>query len=406
MREPQELLYRDSTPGASTVVSLLTRHGQLDVLRRMADAGDWDCADALGAELLARGDVDGALGVYRPFVAPGAFTPAVARIAAVQGEAGVDLVRPFAVAGDPDAVRCTGELLARLGRVDDVIELLRPRLHDPSSAAALVRLSEGHGRDAEVAALLREAADASVALAAVLERQGHVSEAAAVLRAADPSVDALEHLADLLARHDQAGLVRLAAESGHPAAVHRLAALLDRQGQVDEAAKVLWPLVTAGEAFAVHQLADLLTRHDRAGEAVELMRPFATQDPEQYLDGLVAPLVRAGRAEEALSIVDNLVTRPDLDLMSLRTFLLHALGRLDDAYLQTLPEHHRGYAAELLADAGRWDEAIALLWPGRRDHDAGTTVAELLIRQGRVDEAIEILAGRGQAGSGGGASLV
>jgi hypothetical protein len=75
-----------------------------------------------------------------------------------------------------------------------------------------------------------------------------------------------------------------------------------------------------------------------------------------------------------------------------RIWLLAHCGRIEQAIteLRTHPEAHAcyvaGHMANLLANARRLDDAIAVLWPTRGTPTNGASLAKLLIRQRRVKE--------------------
>ncbi len=123
-------------------------------------------------------------------------------------------------------------------------------------AAALVEQSAGEGRDEEIAALLRDRIDPDVwksdpvavtALAAVLERQGRVDEAADLLEfhadlGAVFLVDHHDELARLLVRHGRTERLRaLIGGCGGAEAAAAAAGETARRGDVDGAVELLRP---------------------------------------------------------------------------------------------------------------------------------------------------------------------
>ncbi|MEV0395589.1 tetratricopeptide repeat protein [Polymorphospora rubra] len=412
------------------VVSTLVEHGHLGEVRVQADLGDWYCAHEVVGVLLDQDRLQAALDVLRPFVDSG-WWEAVKTLADILEQRGrrdeaIALVRPYAEVGDRLAVARLAGMLSRQGRVDDVIALLRPGIEDWYLAEALVELTAGQGRDGEVTALLRglveakqrqaaprfaEPRNAETLLATVLERQGRVDDAVALLHEhlrgdGVGAVNVLKHLADILARHGRETQLRdFVAGAGGEYAAYRLAAHLEGQGRLREAVEALRPFTAGGSRNPAAMLAELLTRHGRVDEAIAVLRPVAVP---MGGDGwtvrmLWTLLADQGRVDEALTVIDDLAveaggmsTEPFLE----RILLLAYCGRFDQAIVEL--RNHReadtwymvGYLADVLADAGRLDEAVAVL--SSSDHHVvhATALATLLIRQGRVAEAVEILHNR------------
>lgn len=398
------------------VVSTMIEHGHLDEVRSQAQLGDWYCALGLAQLLAGRGERDGVLEVIAPFVEIG-WWEAVGAAAGIVDNWGchdeaIALVRPAAEAGDLSAIDRLATLLAGLGRIDEVITLLRPHAGNKLCRRALVNLTAGSGRDDTVMALLptipaepRFGEDPTVVglPAAVLERQGRVDEALALLdtRIHHPngtSVNVIEQYADILARHDRlADLREFAAGAGGRDAADRLAAVLEERGHVDAAADVLRPLAAAGSPNATVGLADLLTRHDRVDEAVLVLRsPVGAADGDEWvLKALLTLLKEHGRTEEAIAIVDDIAARSggmSAELFFERVWLLSCCGRAEQAIveLRARPDadtwNMKFRLADLLADTGRLEEAIAILTPTTGMDVA--FLANLLIRVGRVKDAI------------------
>ncbi|MFE5720903.1 tetratricopeptide repeat protein [Streptomyces erythrochromogenes] len=318
-----------------TVAALLLEYGHLGVLRDQADAGDWFCAHRLARAAADRGE---ALALLEPFVAAG-WMPALRTVAGLLAEwdrvdEAVALLGGPAGSGDRRAALQLAPLLARLGRIDEVVALLGPRAADQASAETLVEVTAGHGRDAEIAALLpavgvgatdpfeRGSSDAwnTVPLhATLLERQGRVDEAADLLRRhvhvdGVMYADHAQQLAGLLARHGrEAGLRAFAADGGEEYALFALADHLEARHRVDEAVETLRRAagVPAGPHVALH-LAELLVRHGRRAEAIEVLRPVPHTmggDPEWILRPLCRLLADEGRPDEALAYVDDFYAR-------------------------------------------------------------------------------------------------
>ncbi|GAA3212771.1 hypothetical protein ACFO1B_14020 [Dactylosporangium siamense] len=391
------------------LVTLLVERGHLDAVRHQAAAGDWHCLRALADLRVAAGDVDGAVELLRPVAGTGWWVAveALAGVLAGHDRAGeaVALVRPFAEAGDRPALELLVTLLAGQGLIDEVVALLRPH---PVLSGMLVRLTDGHGRDDEVAAVLTAALEDApdrgfvlTCLATVLDRQGRFDQAYSVLRG-NLGHGTFRPLAELLGRHGRGELLReLAATGDGRYAAERLAELREREGHVESAIEALRPFVDGGRRNAKPALAALLDRHGRTEEAVALLRTMTRKPPpgnERWLaDTLGTLLLRLGRPEEALAAIDEIAASQCgmwFELLQSRTRLLVADGRTDQA-IDEVHAHPEGSAAhgvallaELLAGAGRLDEAVEALWPYRvtRRHD----LAMLLVRQGRVDLAITV----------------
>ncbi|HTJ37777.1 MAG TPA: hypothetical protein VL738_31475 [Dactylosporangium sp.] len=139
----------------------------------------------------------------------------------------------------------------------------------------------------------------------------------------------------------------------------------------------------------------------RPRKAIEVLRPAAqaTADPECIVDMLCNLLVDQGRADEALAVIEDLTARrrdARIDIARERSQVLARSGQVEQAIAQL-----RGFAdsgaddvttmlADLLVDAARADEAVAVLRAGEQTTMIRTHLAKVLIRQGRVREAVEL----------------
>ncbi|MFI1386429.1 tetratricopeptide repeat protein [Embleya sp. NPDC020886] len=398
------------------VVATMIEHGHLDEVRSQAQSGDWYCAVGLAQFLAGRGERDGVLEVIAPFIEIG-WWEAVGTAADIVDNWGcrdeaIALVRPAAEAGDLSAIKRLATLLAGLGHTDEMITLLRPYAGNQVCGRALLNLTAGCGRDDIVMALLPtvpaeprfgEAPTVVGLPAAVLERQGRVDEALALLdtRIYHPngaSANVIEQYADILARHDRlADLREFAAGAGGRDASYRLADLLEERGHVDAAADVLRPFAAAGSPDATVGLADMLIRNDRFDEAVLVLRSAsgAAAGDEWVLKSLLTLLTEHGRTEEAFAIVDDIAARSggmSAELFFERVWLLSRCGRAEQAIieLRARPDadtrNMKFRLADLLADTGCLEEAIAMLTPTTGMDVA--VLADLLIRGGRVKDAI------------------
>ncbi|MGW8989892.1 hypothetical protein ACWGRF_08195 [Streptomyces zhihengii] len=148
-------------------------------------------------------------------------------------------------------------------------------------------------------------------------------------------------------------------------------------------------------------LADLLARHSRNDEAIDVMRALADAPggaEDWILHQLCTLYADQGRLEDGLAYLDARTGHPgevEWQLLWMRLPLMAACGRVDEAYEQVRarPEGGTPYAAphiaELLAGAGRTEEAVAVLRPHAREnrHD----LAGYLVDLGRIDEAVAVL---------------
>ncbi|MCX4596479.1 hypothetical protein OG585_36825 [Streptomyces sp. NBC_01340] len=125
----------------------------------------------------------------------------------------------------------------------------------------------------------------------------------------------------------------------------------------------------------------------------------ALDSAEDWVVDLLCGLFAAeGRAEEGLAHLDAVKARrgkEEWELFRLRGPLLVACGRLDEAVEEARahPEGGSPYAMEslatLLADAGRPEEAVAVLDTDRLDHRRA--LGPLLVELGRAEEAVVLL---------------
>ncbi|MGW3075111.1 tetratricopeptide repeat protein [Kitasatospora sp. NPDC001132] len=415
--------YTDWIP--SELVGWLVEHGHLDQVQREARAGDWYCTRAWVEQLVAEDRREEAFAVLAPHVEAGSWSaaheyaellerwgPAEEAIAFVrrQSEAGV---------GKGSAFEYLTRLLARHGRAEEAYELLRPYIRESQFAAALVAVTEGLGRDEEVAALLAARVEAPAErwpsvdlgtpephnavelLAAVRERQGRVEEAIALLRTRSiTSVNGRDELADLLARHDRVEELRAyMAEDPREGVVHRLAELLEARGDVAGAVDAYRACAVESPHHAVG-LAELLVRHGRGAEAIEVLRALPRSsggDEDWIVDTLCTLYIDQQRVEEGLAYLDGVLARvgsPEWEYFRLRPRLLAACGRRDQAIeeVRAHPDADSPFVvkalAEMIAEAGRLEEAVELLDPARAWHRQALAV--LLMKLGRIDEAVAV----------------
>ncbi|MET9246186.1 hypothetical protein [Nonomuraea sp. NPDC003709] len=410
-------LYEGVTPD---IVDRLIEHGHLDTVVATARSGEWSCAAGAVKELAARQDWESAWEVVAPYAETGWWyaVKAAADLLGRQGrvDEAIGLVRAQAEGGERLAWDALARLLARLGRVAEAIEVLRSRLDDWFLLQALAEATEGHGRDEEVAELLRPAAEdkmsagepwnAVIMMGRVLERQGRVDEALDLLRRSNEAggygfVNEVEEFTAMLARHDRLEELReLDAGSDGGYAACSLAERLAALGRIDEGIAILRSTPAKRSSNVVYSLVRLLVESGRVDEIVAAARPeMEDRECGCLLTEVVDVLVNNGLVGEALDLVAELARHHegDEDLQAFlghqRLMLLAESGRIDEALAEAsaFAEETFGLRADslarLLEKAGRNDEAIAVLIESGRSR---SHVAGLLIEQGRVDEAVAL----------------
>ncbi|MET8629180.1 hypothetical protein ABZW30_36525 [Kitasatospora sp. NPDC004669] len=404
----------------SDLVARLIELGHLDRVQQGASFGDWHCARAWVEQLAGEGRQDDALAVLAPYIEAGSWNAARVHAELLErwgyAEEAIAFVQVLSEAGvgKGSAFAYLTRLLARHGQGEAAYELLRPYVKESQFAAALVDVTEGLGRDEEVAELLaaRIAAPAGGRphvelgipepenvvglLAVVRERQGRVDEAVALLRTRKvTSVNGRDQLADLLARRERIEDLRAyAAEDPLGGAATALAELLELRGDIEGAVDVYRAAAAESPNPAV-LLALLLARHGRGDEAIGVLRalPWAKGGSEDWVVDILCTLyVDQRRAEEGLTYLDGVLARfdsPSWEYVRLRPRLLAACGRLEQAIEELRAGVDDPFVAEelatLLADAGRPEEAVAALGSADR-----SLRASLLVTLGRIDEAMAL----------------
>lgn len=400
-------------------------HGEEVVFQ--AGRGEWFCAREWARVLGDQGRQAEALEVIAPYVATGWWPAARAQAELLENwgrsEEAIALAQPYAAAGALP-LEFFARLLARHGRQDEALALLSAGIEDWLLATALVEVSEGAGRDEDIAALLTAQipaehrcdspwccrgldADTAIGLvAAIRERQGRVDEAIALLSTRRiTSVNNHDQLADLLARHDRIEELReYAASEYHGHAARRLAEVLEERGDVESAIAVYrHPGDSPARRYRGScQLAELLTRHGRNDEAIEVMRTLADSPggtDDWIVDTLCTLYADHGRARDGLAYLDILKARHDgeeeWEFFRIRLRLMTDRGLLDEAVEQARahPEGNTWYAAwtisDLLAEAGRTEEAVAVLEAHAPANSSA--LASHLINLGRIKDAVTIL---------------
>jgi hypothetical protein len=408
------------------LVSWLVEHGHLDEVELQARDGDWFCAQAWVRILVEQDRRDEAMDVLAPYLATGWWKAARIVAELLEGSGRVDeaieVSRSNMKADGRLALKYFALLLARHDRGNEAFDLLRPHMKDWLLADVLVEVSAGAGRDDEVAALLAarieaghqndwqglgsrntEPGNAIDLLATVRERQGRVDEAIALLRTREiTSVNGRDQLADLLARHDRIEELRkYAATESLGDAARCLTEYLEQRGDVAGAIDACRALASDNAPDTAVLLAELLARHGRHDEAIEVLRslPSAAGGDEDWVaDALCKLYADQGRAGDGLAYLDDRKARlgaEQSEFFRLRTKLLAACGRTEQAIeeARARPEADSWYGAqilaELLSDAGRPEEAVAVLDPSIPA--TRSVLAGHLMKAGRVKDAVALL---------------
>ncbi|WP_406260197.1 hypothetical protein OH779_02205 [Actinacidiphila glaucinigra] len=412
------------------LVEEILEHGCLDVLVEAArERGDWFCAEGAVRRLCAAGEFAHAWAVIEPFTATG-WQPAVRTGADVllrwgRVEQALELAHPPGP-GPGDALTDYAEVLVGAGRVDDAIAALAPHLSERRVRQALVRITDGQGRDDRVLELLAPATDefrrdphqcrvpdlwdVLTARATVLERSGRVDEAISLL-GADVAAgrygprNTVEFHVELLARHGRIEELRELATGAHgPTAVGPYIAALEDRGRAADAEVYLRGLIDS-DAYPIpyeNALMEFLIRQGRPDEAVRAVaHTFDEPHEPNLLQATMLLLAEHGHPDKALELTEGrsaafLEENERYWLRSNRWWLMGEAGRSREALaeIEALPpdevDDREVTIAWLLARDDRTEEAVARLrrCPGRR---AATDLARLLVRQGRCAEAVAVI---------------
>lgn len=409
------------------LVSRLLELGHEQEVEFQARRGEWFCAREWARLLGDRGRQAQALEVLAPYVATGWWPAGQAQAELLEswGRAAeaIALARPYARVGG-FKLEFLARLLARHGRRDEAVGLLSAGIEDPALATALVEVTEGTGRDEDVAALLAARIparhrcdepwccrgldpDTAIGLLAVIrERQGRLDEAIALLRTRQVSSSGgRDRLADLLARHGRTGELRAyAAIEAHGNAARRLAELLEERGDLEGALAVYRQPDGPPAAWA--------PRYGRTGPAPGPARPWRRSDrgaahargrtrrrggPDR--PRAVHPVRRTrarprrrGPPRRPQGAPRRRGGRGRLQGAASAHGRLRSARRSDRAGGRVLgedPGYAAGLIADLLAATGRTAEAVAILEQHAPYHH--TALAGHLIELGRVEDAVALL---------------
>ncbi|QEV03522.1 tetratricopeptide repeat protein [Streptomyces viridifaciens] len=410
------------------LVARLLERGHAAVVGELAGGGEWFCAREWARLLGERDRQAEALDVLAPYLATGWWTATETAAGLLEdwGRAGeaIELTHARMLLGHPHALESYTRLLARHGRAREAFDLLVPHVGDGSLARALVDVAAVADRDDEAAVLLEalipadehrcdsswccrglDTYTATGLLTTVRERQGRVDEVVVLLRAlGDTWIDARDELASLLARHGRIEELRAyAATEEFGRAAWRLAVWLEERGDVEGAVAVYRQALdtTAARGHVALHLARLLARYGRGEEAIEVVRALADAPggaEDWIVDTLCTLYADQGRPQDALDYLDDLKARrgkEEWELSWIRLPLMAACDRVDEAVEQARahPDGGTPYAAahvaRMLADAGRTEEAVAVLEQHAPTHRHD--LAGYLIDLGRIDDAVALL---------------
>ncbi|MBP2327093.1 tetratricopeptide (TPR) repeat protein [Kibdelosporangium banguiense] len=199
---------------------------------------------------------------------------------------------------------------------------------------------------------------ASNRLAQVLAKRGQLDEAIALVRpfASHENWTREGVLADLLVSRGDADELLARGQAGSRPATGRLSNLLARQGYLDQAIEVLVPYVETEPGIA-ERVVQLLLEQEKLDEAVAVLRRFADAGSGTAVEQIVDLLIDYGRRDEAIEYLRECA----------------ADGNWNARH--RLPQY--GPREQLQASAANGDRHALKLW------------VDLLIEEDRLDEAVE-----------------
>ncbi len=319
------------------LAGLLSARGDVESLRARALEGDFDCANSLARLLKERGDLDGAIEVWRAGLDAGEQWAAIGMSDLLSGanrkgeavavlETWLESARSRDSLGRQTVHRALVDLYVGEGLIDKALDMVRA---DPEAVGwdtgdqIVRRLTERGDLDG-----LRSLADggndeakrwARPALAAMLGERGELEELRS--RAESGEWEAALHLADLLTGQGEAeraiAMFRRLADDLRPGgltwASKRLARMLAERGDEEE----LRTRADDGDRDAANHLAELLAERGdldglwaraRAGDRASSRRLIDQADPE----GLQV-LAEAGDHLATRRLIERLADHGDLD---------------------------------------------------------------------------------------------
>jgi tetratricopeptide (TPR) repeat protein len=221
-------------------------------------------------------------------------------------------------------------------------------------------------------------------LANILAREGKIDEAIAVLRT-DESGDKTERLVNLLADEGRVDELRHLADAGDRYASRRLAALLACKDQTDAAIAILRRLADIGDVLAAEQLALLLMDRGQVDEAILTLRAHAG-----VRHSVTVKLSGLGWTDAAIEILQARAETGDTSSEHALIDLLVDTGREDELRrrLESGVVYAALRLADMLVRCGRVDDAIAIMRPHADSGDMAFVIklTTLLAKHGYENE--------------------
>jgi hypothetical protein len=337
----------------------------------------------------------------------------------------VPLYRRAAEAGERFAGGALVNLLVKLGQTDEL--RARAESGDDFAAVELLEVLANTKDDQELIDELRALVDRGVYMAephlfAVFKENERVDELRDFAEAGnDLAADDLARLLVTLGRADEAtAMMGARADDGNRNALGYLANWYSQNDQVQEAVQAVRVLMGAGDVNAAQQLADLLAKQGNVddlrdlaesegpdsqaahrladilaelGEKEELQR-LADAGSTYAATWIGANLADEGKIDEGIAILWKLADDGLIYAMDALRDVLTKHDRIDD--LRARSDSGDGWSARrlssILENRGEYDEAIAVL---RKSIDSGDVLShdpliDLLRRQGRSEDADRI----------------